>query len=97
VWVGQRSLGAGEGVGLEEGDVLVGVEVVVAMGEHMGGKITHDRFGLYMQIAQHGVRAPATQQLDDVAIDAGAQEGHSTGGPERTCQNVAREEAKGGT
>jgi len=93
---GQRSMRAEGSVGLEEGGMLVGVEVVVAISEHMGSKITHVRFGLYMQIAQHVVRAPVTQQLDDVAINVGTQEGHSTGGPERACRNVTREEAKGG-
>jgi len=67
-----RLVGRDGCLGLVKGNELVGVEVVMAMGQHAGSKIAHDGFGLDMQVTEHGVGPPAPKELDDV-INAGTE------------------------
>ena len=53
-------------------------EGVVAMVEHALRKVAALDGGLNAEVAEHGVRFPAAEELDGVRIDAGAEEG---GGP----------------
>ena len=48
------------------------------MGEHEFGEVTHDRFSLNVQVAYHIIAAPEADYLDDVVIDSGTEERHST-------------------
>jgi hypothetical protein len=52
----------------------------MAMLVHGTGKILDDRDSLVMQIAEHGITLPSAQQADEIAVDAGGDEGHGTGG-----------------
>jgi len=96
VWVGQGKGEGKAGHGINRGAPVGWGEGVVAMGQHVGSKITHDRFGLDIQIIQHGVGVPAAQQLDDVAINMGAEKGRGTRGLQGAGRDVPREEASGG-
>ena len=73
VGVGKR-----EGVGLSDDgsrdmrEVLPGQESEGAMGKHLGGEIADDGKGLGVQVAEHGVGAPASDEFNDVGVDTGA-------------------------
>jgi len=47
-----------------------------ATGQHRGSKMLHHGHGLEVQITEHDVGAPATNQLDDAGVDTAAEEGH---------------------
>ena len=53
-------------------------ESVGATMKHPGRKITHDRLCLDMQVAEHFIRPPTTNEANAVRVDLGAQEGHGT-------------------
>ena len=61
----------------------IGDEGVVATEEHDLREVAHDGLGLQMEVAEHGVTTPATEELDDIAIDGAAEKGHGAGGPQR--------------
>jgi hypothetical protein len=56
-----------------------------SMFEHACREATHGRFGLDVEVSKHFIAAPPADQADDIGINVGAQEGHSTGGPKGTC------------
>ncbi len=64
-----------------------------AVVEHTGSKIAHDGFGLDMEVAQHLIGAPASDQSDDVGINLGTKKGHGAGGAKGPGGNVGGEEA----
>jgi len=47
-----------------------------------------ERKGLGMEIGEHGVGAPATDQSDDALVAASAQERHSAAGAEAASGDV---------
>ncbi len=75
---------------------MVGEEGEVAPAEHAGSKVTHDRFGLYMQISHHLVGAPAADELNAIGIHICTQKGHGARCPEGAGGNVFGEEPVGG-
>ena len=48
----------------------------------------HEVVGLDVEVSEHGVRLPASDELDDVAVHGLVEEGHCAGGPKRLCGNV---------
>jgi len=54
-------------------DELVGKQGVVAAREHEAGEVPHNRSSLDVQVAEHSVRLPAANQLDDVGVHLGVQ------------------------
>ena len=49
------------------------MEHKVAVVEHAASKVTHDRFGLYMQVMEHFVRVPMPKEMNDVSVNLGAK------------------------
>jgi hypothetical protein len=47
---------------------------------HTSHEGVHEQVGLEMEVAKHFIRAPATNEMDDVGVNAGAKEGHGTAG-----------------
>ena len=76
-------------------DFGVRVKDEVSGGEHASGVVTHDGFGLDVEIAQHFVGAPASNKPNDVCVNAGAQEGHSASGAEAACGDIRGKESEG--
>ena len=72
-----------------------GGEREVAEMEHLWSERRGERGSLHVEIPEHGVGAPATDELDDVGVDAGAEEGHGTGRAQGARFHVAELEAKG--
>jgi hypothetical protein len=70
-WVGNGVGGRGNKGGLEHGHFMIGVQGKGTLIEHAGRKVAHDRFGLDMKIAEHSVRAPATDKANDILADLG--------------------------
>ena len=60
-----------EGRKLEQGDISIGVQNEGPMLEHSGRKVAHDRLRLYVKVAEHFVRTPTSNELDDVGVDLG--------------------------
>ena len=46
----------------------------VAAAEHRRGEARHDGWGLGVEVAEHGVGAPAAEEADAVRIDAAAED-----------------------
>ena len=74
--------------------VVAGNEAVVATTEHGGGHPRHDRLGLDVQVPVHLVGAPAANEADAVAVDAGTQHGHGTTGTGGTGRDVGGRDAQ---
>ena len=52
------------------------------MMHHPGGQRGRERGSLNVEVTEHGVGPPPTNQLDEVCIHPGAKEGHGAGGAE---------------
>ena len=63
-------------------DVSAREKGVGAMGEHNSAEVLDEGKGLGMQVAKHGIRAPAAHQPDGDGVDAAAEEGHGATGTE---------------
>ena len=57
-------------LGLEAGRLLVWQKGIVAMCEHDPGEAPHEWLSLNLEVPDHIVTAPASNQLDDVAVNA---------------------------
>ncbi|CAJ1953577.1 unnamed protein product [Cylindrotheca closterium] len=69
---------------------------VFAALKHHGGEALHNWLGLDMEVAKHGVTFPASNELDGVAIDVGAEKGHGTARTKGAGANVGRKETEVG-
>ena len=58
---------------IDDGDRVGRVEGMLAMVEHDSGEFLHDRFGLCVEVSEHGVGVPAPEELDDIGVDVAAQ------------------------
>jgi hypothetical protein len=61
---------------VQERDILSREKRVVAAMEHEAGKVAHDGLRLKVKIAKHFIRAPATDEADDVSINVSKEKGH---------------------
>ena len=66
---------------------------VGAMTEHNAGERIDKWKGLRVEIPEDGIRAPATDQLNDVVVNTTTKECHSTAGARAAGTNVGRSEA----
>jgi hypothetical protein len=57
---------------------------------HLPGKILKDGNGLDVEIPEHSVALPASEETDQVAVDAGGNEGHGSGSPEGFDGGICR-------
>ena len=76
----------------EDGDVLTGEKGEGTATKHAGREIAHDRLCLDMEVSQHFIGAPAAEELNDVGINLGAQQGHGAGGTEGASRDMLGEE-----
>ena len=60
------------------GEVLIGMEGVVAAVKHTTGKMAHDRLGLEVKVPEHGIRLQAANQANGIRVNVGVKEGHGT-------------------
>jgi len=65
-----------------DGDVLVGMEGIHAMLEHVDCKIPHDGLSLDVEVLHHGVGLPVAQKLNEVGVNMGTEECHGARGPD---------------
>ena len=65
--------------------------------EHERSKVTHDRFGLDVEVAEHLIAAPPADKANRVRVDVGTQEGHGSGRSKGARGDVVSQEAKCGT
>ena len=63
------------------------MECVGAVVEHALGVVMRMDRGLDAEVAEHGVRFPATEELDGVGVNAGAEECGGAAGAERAGAN----------
>ena len=59
--------------GLIERDGGIRMKPEGAAEEHKARDVSHNRFRLNMEIAEHLIGAPATDEVDVVGVDVGAQ------------------------
>jgi hypothetical protein len=69
-------------------NVLAGCEVKRSCFEHSGGEFAHEGTRLEMEIAEHDVRAPATNKLNYAGVDASTEERHGATSSTRACGDV---------
>jgi hypothetical protein len=62
--------------------------------QHSGGETSHDRFGLDMEVTQHFIGAPATDETDDISVDLSAKEGHGASRTKRASTDIRMEETQ---
>ena len=72
------------------------VEGEVAPGGHGRGERGHEGGGLDVEIAKHGIRAPATDEANEVGVDLGAEESHGAARAEGAGLDIGGGEAIGG-
>jgi hypothetical protein len=58
---------------LWNGDVLVWEESEGTTHQHTSREVSHDRFGLNMEVAEHFIAAPAAQEADNVRVNMRAE------------------------
>ena len=75
-------------------DVVIWVETEMPTLEHEGGEIAHDWLSLEVEIAEHFIRAPPTQQSDDICVNITTKESHSARGAKGVGRNVLWEETE---
>ena len=80
---------------LAVGGVGVGREGEVAVGEHALGKIVVVGVSSDTEVTQHGVRLPAAEELDDVGVNVGAEEGSGSVGAEAASAEELRVDSSG--
>ena len=59
--------------GLIERDGGIRVKPEGAAEEHKAREVSHNRLRLNMEVAEHFIRVPATDEADVVSVDIGAQ------------------------
>jgi hypothetical protein len=64
--------------------------------QHEGTVASHHRLRLYAKVTQHFFRAPASNEADDVGVNASTQEGHGTRCSQGPSVDVGPSEAVGG-
>jgi hypothetical protein len=62
--------------------------------KHAGGKISHDRVRLNVQVPHHGVTLPPAEEFDDVRVHLCAKQGHGTPGAKGASRDVLRSDAE---
>ena len=84
----ERTMIGGRTRNIKTGYLMVGVEGVLSILDHEGGKIFHDRSILHMEIAQRGIRVPEYNETNDASVHVRIDEGHSPGVTKRSRGDV---------
>ena len=77
--------------GLMRRHELVRDKLVLCL-EHLAGKVVHDGLGCEMEIAEHFVRPPATQEANDIGVNVGDKQSRGACRPEAegACRDFRR-------
>lgn len=67
---------------------LVWEQRKVSEGSHLVREVVEERRSLDVQVSEHGIGTPATEELNAFFVNASAEEGHCTTGPEASGLNV---------
>jgi hypothetical protein len=78
---------------LEQGDFMVGQHSEVTAGKHAGRKMPHYRLGLDVEVAEHLVRSPPSNETNAVGVDICAQECHGARCSKGARRNIFRQKA----
>ena len=62
-------------------------------GEHEASIVSHKRFSVGMEVTEHSVAAPATNDTDFIGVDAGEEESHGSTSAKGTGGNLIRMDA----
>jgi hypothetical protein len=71
------------------GDVLTGYEVERASLKHGAGEVAHEGTCLEMKVAEHYIRAPTTNKLNNTVVNTAIEQGH--GAASRTGAKIVAE------
>ena len=80
---------------LAVGGVGSGREGEVAVGEHALGEVVVVGVSSDAEVTEHGVRFPAAEEVDDVGVDVGAEEGSGSAGAEAASAEETRVDSSG--
>ena len=67
------------------------------MADHEFRENVHDWLSLYMEVPQHFVAPPASNEADDVIVGAGTEECHGAYCPKGSCRDVLMREPQMGS
>ena len=58
---------------------MIWQQSVVTTLKHSGREMTHKRLGLHVEVSEHLIGLPSSQQANPIRVDVGAKEGHGAG------------------
>ena len=67
---------------------MASYQSIVASTKHNGGVVLDKRKGMSMEVAEHGVAFPSTDDVDFVGIDTAKEQSHGTAGAEGASCNI---------
>ena len=73
---------------VEDRNSFVGEECVLSVVEHEDRKLVHERLGLQMEVAKHGVSMPASEHAKEVEVDLRTEQGHGASSAKRLGGDV---------
>ena len=73
------------------------MNAVGTIADHERRQMSHDRFGLDMEVVQHGVAIPPTDEADGEAVNFANIKGHGARRPKATGGHVFRVQAEART
>ena len=76
---------------------MVREKSVVAASKHLGRKISHDGFGLDVEITEHFVRSPASNEPNPISVNVGTEKCHGAGCPKGAGRDIRGHEAVEGS
>ena len=65
-----------------------------AMAQHLRGKVAHSRFGLDVEVAEHFIAPPPTDQANSIGVNLGAKQSHGASGAKGSSRHVRSKETK---
>ena len=73
------------------------MEIVLAMTDHEGGEHFHGRRSMNMQVQKHGIREPASDEVNDVSVHTCVEEVHHVKGENKSSGDILGKEDGGGS
>ena len=91
---GHSHVGRSGRVSGKDRDQLVGDESELATCEHLWGKGAEQGVGLGVEVSEHLIRPPASQEADDVGVYSTTEESVGACGAKASGRDVRRKEAQ---
>jgi len=73
------------------------VQIIISTIKHDTRVAAHNWLGLKVEVTEHAIGCPTTEQLDAIPVDVGIKEGHGTACSEGAGADIGGKEAVGGT